>query len=270
MGSAGQFDRGGRRAWSSVNFITSHDGFTLADVTRYNERHNAANGENGADGHHSNFSDNCGVEGDTTDTKIRNRRAQRQRNMLATLFLSQGTPMILAGDEFANSQGGNNNAYAQDNAIGWLNWGEADQELIEFVSRLAHFRSQHPCLHQTRFLHAATRKGDGLPDVEWTDFNGESLQWRDPGLSNLCLTLRMAASDPEATHNDDTVYIVFNRDDEDTEVKLPALPSGRHWVRAVDTAATDIFAVCEVDPRSMTVARNSVVAAVAMADETSR
>ncbi len=270
LGSAGQFDRGGRRAWSSVNFITSHDGFTLADVTRYNERHNAANGENGADGHHSNFSDNCGVEGDTTDTKIRNRRAQRQRNMLATLFLSQGTPMILAGDEFANSQGGNNNAYAQDNAIGWLNWGEADQELIEFVSRLAHFRSQHPCLHQTRFLHAATRKGDGLPDVEWTDFNGESLQWRDPGLSNLCLTLRMAASDPEATHNDDTVYIVFNRDDEDTEVKLPALPSGRHWVRAVDTAATDIFAVCEVDPRSMTVARNSVVAAVAMADETSR
>lgn len=270
LGSAGLFDRDGRNAWTSINFLTSHDGFTLADVTRYNERHNEANGEHGADGHHNNLSDNCGVEGETDDPTIRDRRAKRQRNMLATLFLSQGTPMLLAGDEFSNSQKGNNNAYAQDNPIGWLNWGEADEDLIDFVSRIAQFRRDHPCLRQRHFLHGATRDTDGLPDVEWTDFNGEPMQWRDPGLSNLCLTLRGAATTSPAERCDDTLFIAFNRRASDAIVKLPPIAAGYHWLRAIDTAAADIFPFCEFDGSSMEVTGHSVVAAVAKPDEIAR
>jgi isoamylase len=270
LGSADRFERDGRGAWTSVNFVTSHDGFTLTDVTRYNERHNLANGEDGADGHHDNLSDNCGIEGDTPDPVIRARRALRQRNMLATLFLSQGTPMLLAGDEFGNSQGGNNNAYAQDNPIGWLNWDNADDDLVDFVSRLSRFRSQHPCLRQRRFLHGITRDADGLPDVEWSDFTGAALRWRDPGLSNLCLTLRISASTPEPAQSGDTVFVVFNRDAGEADVRLPKIRPGHHWIRAIDTAASDIFAVCEFDGSSMKVAGHSVVAAVAKPDETSR
>ncbi|MEP0944785.1 MAG: glycogen debranching protein GlgX [Rhizobiaceae bacterium] len=270
LGSADKFETGGRRAWTSVNFITSHDGFTLADVTRYNERHNQANGENGADGHHTNLSDNFGVEGETEDRQIRAQRALRQRNMLATLFLSQGTPMLLAGDEFSNSQKGNNNAYAQDNSIGWLNWGNTDEELIEFVSRLSDFRHRHPCLRQPHFLHATKRASDGLPDVEWSDFKGEALHWRDPGLSNLCLTLRMSDSNVEVEGHDDTVFVVFNRDGDEASVRLPNIRKGHHWVRAIDTAATDVFAVCEFDGESMVVAGHSVVAAVSQPDEVPR
>ena len=239
-------------------------------MTRYNERHNHANGENGADGHHTNLSDNFGVEGETEDREIRARRALRQRNMLATLFLSQGTPMLLAGDEFSNSQKGNNNAYAQDNAIGWLNWNDADEDLIEFVARLSDFRRRHPCLNQSQFLHSRIRQSDGLPDVEWSDFKGDALQWRDPGLSNLCLTLRMADGPIPHNSDDDTVFVVFNRDGDDANVRLPKIRKGHHWVRAIDTAATDVFAVCEFDGESMLVAGHSVVAAVSQPDESQR
>jgi glycogen operon protein len=282
LGSADKFERGGRRAWTSVNFITSHDGFTLADVTRYNERHNLDNGENGADGHHTNLSDNFGIEGETDDQRVRAQRALRQRNMLATLFLSQGTPMLLAGDEFSNSQRGNNNAYAQDNSIGWLNWDKADTDLVEFVSRLSEFRRRHPCLWQSRFLHGTERQRDGLPDVEWSDFKGDALHWRDPGLSNLCLTLRMSADidDGDEGNNShdndngegqgDTVFIVFNRDGDEASVRLPKIRKGHHWVRAIDTAATDVFAVCELDGEPMIVAGHSVVAAVSQPDEAPR
>ncbi|HMB48528.1 MAG TPA: glycogen debranching enzyme GlgX, partial [Afifellaceae bacterium] len=270
LGSAELFDRDGRRTWTSLHFITAHDGFTLADVTRYNEHHNKANGENNSDGHHSNFSDNCGVEGETDDPAIREHRAKRQRNMLATLFLSQGTPMLLAGDEFSNSQQGNNNAYCQDNPIGWLNWEDADEQMIDFVARLSKFRSDHPCLRQSRFLHGAKRDADGMPDVEWTDFKAQPLQWRDPGLSNFCVTLRGSAEMPVERQFEDTVFIAFNRGDREETVTLPALPEGRHWLRAVDTAASDIFAVCELDNSSMLVEGHAVVAAVSKPDESPR
>ncbi|MEK6216748.1 MAG: alpha-amylase family glycosyl hydrolase, partial [Boseongicola sp.] len=220
LGSADRFDKEGRRAWSSVNFLTSHDGFTLADVTRYNDRHNEANGEDNADGHQSNLSDNCGVEGETDDKMIRKRRARRQRNMLATLFLSQGTPMLLAGDEIANSQGGNNNAYCQDNPVGWIDWDKADRKLPDFVANLVAFRKAHSSLRQTRFLHGALRPKDGLPDVIWTDFSGAPLQWRDPGLSNFCLTLRNSAESPQSDNECDCVFLIFNRDDRPAEVAL--------------------------------------------------
>lgn len=178
--------------------------------------------------------------------------------------------MLLAGDEFSNSQAGNNNAYAQDNSIGWLDWENADVDMIEFVSRLARFRCDHPCLTQDRFLHGAIRESDGLPDVEWTDFAAGPLQWRDPGLSNFCLTVRGSADVPSERQTDDTVFIAFNRVEQERLVKLPAIPEGRHWVRAIDTSANDIFEVCECDNASMKVSGHSVVAAVAVLDESPR
>ncbi|MDA7427576.1 glycogen debranching protein GlgX [Primorskyibacter aestuariivivens] len=258
LGSADMFDRGGRRAWSSINFIASHDGFTLADVTRYNQRHNHANTEKNRDGHHSNFSDNCGVEGDTDDPAFRATRARRQRNMLATLFLSQGTPMLLAGDEIGNSQGGNNNAYCQDNEIGWINWDKADEALLSFVQRLSEFRQVHPSLRQSRFLHGGKRAADGLRDVEWRDFQGEPLEWRDPGLADLCVTLRGSSSAPEYEPQDDAVFLVFNRSPGEEKVVLPEPPVGQHWIRKIDTDRPDQDSQAETG--TVTVAGQSVVA----------
>ena len=263
LGSADKFDRVGRRSTSSVNFLASHDGFTLADTTRYVQRHNEANTEKNRDGHHANYSDNCGEEGATTDPDVQAMRLRRQRNMLATLFLSQGTPMLLAGDEFANSQAGNNNAYCQDNEIGWLNWDQGDTDLQAFVAALSGFRQAHPALRQTRFLHGARRPKDGLLDVEWTDFDGGLLHWRDPGLSNFCLTLRCSAETPGYEPDDDVVFIAFNRTAAALAVSFPQAPKGQHWRRGIDTGAVP-QGQAEVDERI--VAGPSVVAFVLRAD----
>ena len=243
---------------TSINFVAAHDGFTLADTTRYAGKHNAANLSNNQDGHHANFSDNFGVEGESGDSDIQARRHRRIRNMLATLFLSQGTPMLLAGDEFGNSQNGNNNAYCQDNEIGWVNWERADAGLLEFVEALSAFRRAHPSLRQTRFLHGALREGDGLPDVEWTDFTGGSLHWRDPGLSNFCLTVRCSAEAAQATS--DAVFMAFNRSGDAMDVTLPTANPGWHWVRGIDTSLAAQDANESVDAATALVAAHSVVA----------
>ena len=266
LGSADKFDHKGRRADSSINFLASHDGFTLADTTRYNHRHNEANTENNRDGHHSNYSDNAGVEGETDDPAIRLIRTRRQRNMLATLFLSQGTPMIPAGDEFANSQKGNNNAYCQDNPIGWIDWETADTELLAFVASLSTFRQNHLSVRQNRFLHGAARPKDGLPDVAWTDFAGEPLEWRDPGLANLCLLLRCSAEAPDYAPDSDIVFIVFNRAPEPGKVILPLPEPDHHWVRAIDTDANEQGAFCELEGPHTIVAGETVVAFVQKTD----
>jgi glycogen operon protein len=174
LGSAEQFDHSGRSATSSVNFITVHDGFTLADLVSYSHKHNEANGEENRDGKDENFSDNMGAEGDSGDATIEARRALRKRNMMATLILSQGTPMILAGDEIGNSQGGNNNVFAQDNPIGWVNWAHRDEAFFQFVRKLIRLRRQHPVLRQRLFLHSRPRKKDGLPDLFWLLPDGRS------------------------------------------------------------------------------------------------
>jgi isoamylase len=256
LGSASRFDRDGRRAGASVNYVAAHDGFTLADVTRYNERHNEANGDYNSDGHHANFSDNCGVEGDTDDTAIREKRALRQRNMLATLLLSQGTPMLLAGDELGNSQNGNNNAYCQDNPTSWIDWDDIDTELLDFTQRLSHFRRAHRSLWQSRFLHGAVREVDGRIDVEWRDFEGGKLNWRDPDLSRFCLLVRCSAESPPYAQNGDAVFMVFNGDKGQARVFLPETPEGAYWSRAVDTAKPDegerkADAVEDVAPQSV-------------------
>jgi isoamylase len=262
LGSADKFDRKGRHSDASVNFLASHDGFTLADTTSYVKRHNEANTENNRDGHGSNYSDNSGVEGETDIEEIRNVRTKRRRNMLATLFLSQGTPMLLGGDEFANSQQGNNNAYCQDNEIGWLNWDRADTDLQAFVASLSAFRQDYINVRQLRFLHGATRPQDGMADVIWTDFDGEPLEWRDPGLANFCLTLRSSAQAPKYEPDGAAVFIVFNRADEEGFVILPGAPTDQHWVRAIDTDNTELKAACEQVTGNAVVAAQSLVAFV--------
>lgn len=261
LGSAGEFDRGGRRAGASVNFLAAHDGFTVVDITRYNNRHNEANQEDNRDGHNANHSDNCGVEGPSSDPQIEARRNQRQRNMLATLFLSQGTPMLLAGDEFGHSQQGNNNAYCQDNETTWLDWEAADPEMTDFVAALARLRKDHPALRQSRFLHAAERPADGLPDVAWSGFDGHPLNWRDPGLSSLCVTLRGSAEAADHAQTDDAVFVVFNRAEAAAEVRLPAAPDGQAWARVLDTAQ-DTAPGVPVSGPDITVSGCSVVAMV--------
>lgn len=239
LGSAGEFDRGGRRAWSSVNFLAAHDGFTLADITRYSHRHNEANGEDNQDGHNANHSDNCGAEGPTDDPDIQALRNRRQRNMLATLFLSQGTPMLLAGDEIGNSQNGNNNAYCQDNEIAWLDWAQGDAAMTNFVATLSKLRKTHRVLRQSRFLHAERRAADGFPDVEWIDFQGHFLNWRDPGLSSLCLMLRASAEAPDDVDHDEAIFAIFNRADDAAPVCVPPAPTGFCWSVCLDTSTDD-------------------------------
>jgi glycogen operon protein len=239
LGSAGLFDGNGRRAWSSVNFVACHDGFTLADVTAYKDKHNQANGEDNHDGHGANYSDNCGVEGPTDDPEVLALRARRRRNLLATVFLSQGTPMLLAGDEIGNTQLGNNNAYCQDNPISWIDWSATDGALLEFARKLIALRQEHPCLRQPGFLHGETREADTLSDVAWQAFDGTAVAWRDPGLARFCLILRGSAEAADYDATEDALLIAFNGHAGGDAVVLPKAPAGQVWTRLLDTAAPD-------------------------------
>ena len=192
-GSALQFDHSGRPATSSVNLVSAHDGFTLADVVAYNEKHNEANGEGNRDGHNENYSDNMGVEGETADIGILSARARRRRNIMATLLLAQGTPMILAGDEVGHSQGGNNNAYCQDNETSWIDWDTADEAFHIFTRQMIAFRKAHPILRQKRFLHSRERVIDGKEDLFWRRADGKAMttaDWEDPNLKCVCVEMR--------------------------------------------------------------------------------
>ncbi len=229
LATAAKFDHSGRRASSSVNFVSAHDGFTLADTTRYSKKHNIANGEKNRDGHNGNYSANWGIEGETDNLDILRKRSSLQRSMLATVMMSQGTPMILAGDEFGNSQEGNNNAYCQDNETGWLNWADADTALADFTAQISAFRAAHPALRQTRFLHGATRASDGLADVEWINFGGGSVNWDDPGLGCFCMIVRGAAQTPEFAQTNDDVLLAFNRTDRAQQLTLPDRADGAAW-----------------------------------------
>ena len=261
-GSAGLFDHSGRHATSSVNLLTAHDGFTLMDVVSYTERHNEANGENNRDGHGENYSDNFGVEGPTADAEIVEKRAQRRRNMMATLLLSQGTPMILAGDELGNSQNGNNNAYAQDNDTTWIDWEAADEAFLAFTRWLISFRKAHPILRQKRFLHSIPRKVDGVTDLFWWRPDGAEMtlaDWTNGHMTVLCAEFRMASGTPKYAQREEAIYLAFNSGDA-TALTLPKLPDGFCWVRHVDTASPDLGA--ERVGTTIQMAANSVIALV--------
>ena len=176
-GSSDLYARSGRKPYASINFVTAHDGFTLQDLVSYNSKHNEANGEDNRDGTDNNRSWNCGVEGPTDDPEVNKLRAQQKRNLLATLLLSQGVPMMLAGDEIGHTQNGNNNAYCQDNEISWISWDpeHMDKELLGFVQQLIALRKDHPVFRRRNFFQGRKIKGADIKDIVWLDPDGKEM-----------------------------------------------------------------------------------------------
>ncbi len=256
--SADIFNRRGRRTWAGVNFITAHDGFTLHDLVSYNHKHNEANGEDSRDGSDNNNSWNCGVEGETDDEEILALRRRRMRNFLATLLLSQGTPMLLAGDEMAHTQRGNNNVYCQDNEISWLNWEGIDenrQAQIDFVSRLLKLRHEHIVFHRDRFFHGEIILGTEVKDVIWLHPSGREMareDWLDFEARSLAIRLSGEAGIIHLTQTgeqetDDTFLLLVNAGHEDVVFVLPNDHTG-NWEALVDTTAEDGLAVGGLHP----------------------
>jgi glycogen operon protein len=237
-GSSDLFDRRHRRPSASINFVAAHDGFTTRDVVSYNEKHNEANREDNRDGHNENCSNNWGVEGPTDDPEILQVRARVQRALIATVLLSYGTPMLLAGDEFGNSQAGNNNAYCQDNQVSWLDWEQADAPegvaLTRFVARVAACRRHHASLRSTRYMNAHQEVAPGVPGVTWFDVDGHPMTegaWNDP--QGRALGLRRAAATPDGL---DVTLTLMNGSGGDV---VFALPRDMAWRMLVDSTRPD-------------------------------
>lgn len=244
--SADLFNEYGRKPWSSVNFITAHDGFTLNDMVTYEERHNEDNGEDNKDGHSDNRSWNCGVEGPTDDSEINNLRERQIRNMMATLLLSQGTPMILAGDEFGRTQQGNNNAYCQDNEISWLNWDIKGKghSLIAFVKRLTEMRHKYSILRRSRFLTGEQDTELNVRDLVWIDADGTEMQqddWENDQAKcfGMLIDGRSRPTGLLQEGKEITVLIIFNAYHDVVQFKLPECPGGNKWLRLIDTNLPD-------------------------------
>jgi isoamylase len=246
--SADLFAKRGRRPWASVNFVTAHDGFTLNDLVSYDEKHNEANGEANHDGHANNLSANYGVEGPTDDPAILDLRFRQMRNMLATLLFSQGTPMLLAGDELGRTQHGNNNAYAQDNEISWLDWdrvGENGRALCEFTRRLLALRATKPVLRRRRFLTGAYNEELDVKDVTWLTPTGEEMtpaQWNDPLACALGVLLdgRAQPTGIRRRGRDLTMLLILNAHHDVVKFKLNAVVGGSCWMLLVDTSRPEI------------------------------
>lgn len=230
LGSSDVFADSGRRPWASINLITAHDGFTLADVVSYETRHNEANGEHNLDGHAHNFSSNYGIEGESNAEAINAVRRKQRLNMLATLFSSQGTPMLLAGDEFGNSQHGNNNAYAQDNETGWIDWSrlDADRQFQGAVRTIILMRKQISLLRQQNFLHGRPATQAGRFDIEWLRPDGLPLQAEDwPGGGAIGLFL---ASTHDVSNNSvHAAAIILNPSDDAISFVLPKYDDHLRW-----------------------------------------
>jgi isoamylase len=240
--SADLFDRRGRKPWASVNFITAHDGFTLNDLVSYDEKHNEANGEDGRDGSSNNHSWNHGVEGPTDDSAVVALRERQKRNMLATLLFSQGTPMILAGDEFGRTQDGNNNAYCQDNEVSWVDWRDTERRrsLIRFVKRLTRLRQRYAVLRQSRFLTGQWNEFLGLKDATWLAPAGAEMteaDWQDGNARCVSLLLdgRAQTSGIRRRGSEATVLLTLNAHHDLVETLLPKVKGGRDWKRLIDT-----------------------------------
>jgi isoamylase len=241
-GSADLFDHLGRKPYASVNFITAHDGFTLHDLVAYNERHNEANGENNQDGHSHNRSWNCGAEGPSNDEAVNVLRRRQMRNLLATLLLSQGTPMLLAGDEFARTQRGNNNAYCQDNDISWLDWSLADKNYaqVNFVRALTHLRAKYPILRRSRFLSAKVNEAIGLKEITWINASGAEMEddhWTDTRMQcfGVLLDGRAQPTGLKQRGVDATLLLVLNAHHDVVNFTLPGHAGDERWILLVDT-----------------------------------
>lgn len=245
-GSSDLYQDDGRTPQASVNFVTAHDGFTLRDLVSYNQKHNEANGEQNRDGHSHNISYNFGVEGPTDDAAVHAERAKQQRNFLATLLLSQGVPMICGGDEMGRTQGGNNNAYAQDNEISWVNWelSPQDRELLQFTRQVARLRREHPVFRRRHFLRGEHVRGSELEDITWLRPDGSEMSdrdWHGAGVHALGLRLggdAMREWDEQGSRIvDDTFLLLLNADGEPVSFTLPGAAEQVVWGRVLDTAA---------------------------------
>jgi isoamylase len=241
-GSSDLYEDDTRHPKASINFITAHDGFTLADLVAYNDKHNEANGEDNRDGTDDNRSWNCGVEGPTDDADVLVCRARRHRNLLATLVLSQGVPMLLGGDEFGRSQHGNNNAYCQDNEISWFRWDEVDEDLLAFTRRLIALRQQHPVFRRRRWFQGRPLRGEDITDVAWLRPDGTPMDdedWHDSLARSLQVFLNgngIATPDPRGNRIvDDSFLLLFNADPDPAVFTLPAEHLGRGWRVVLDS-----------------------------------
>jgi isoamylase len=243
-GSSDLYQGDGRHPFASINFITAHDGFTLNDLVSYHDKHNEANQEGNQDGHDDNRSWNCGVEGPTDDPEVNALRDRQMRNFLATLFLSQGTPMLLGGDEIARTQHGNNNAWCQDNEISWYDWNlnEREEALLAFTKRVIRLRQEHPVFRRRQFLEGRELEGSGLPDVWWFRTDGHRMTQRDWDTGPLVLGMflngeEIAAPDEQGQPVvDDSFLVLFNGGQPDVEFSLPNRRFGERWELELDTA----------------------------------
>jgi glycogen operon protein len=248
-GSSDLYQHDGRRPYASINFITAHDGFTLNDLVSYNHKHNEANGEDNRDGADDNRSWNCGVEGPTDDPEVNELRARQRRNLLASLLLSQGVPMLLGGDEIGRTQGGNNNAYCQDNEISWVDWtlAESHAELAAFTAAVSEFRRAHPVFRRRRFFAGRTRQGDELRDIVWFSATGTEMadqDWAAP-VGRCVMVFLNGQGIPDLDMRgepvtDSSFLLGFNADPEDVNMVLPGRAYGERWAVVLDTATGEV------------------------------
>src|SRR5580704_17975545 len=242
-GSSDLYESGGRKPYASINFLTAHDGFTLNDLVSYNDRHNEKNGKENRDGESNNRSWNCGVEGPAGDCKAVNvLRARQKRNFIATLFLSLGVPMLLAGDEFGRTQHGNNNAYCQDNETSWLDWQNIDEKLLAFTHQIIKFRKEHPLFRRRKWFEGRAIRGSDVNDLAWFRPDGEQMSDEDWG-AGFAKSLGVFLNGDEIPNVDaagrrvldESFYLIFNAHWEPVEFVLPPEIWGQSWSRVLDT-----------------------------------
>lgn len=241
-GSSDLYQNDGRKPYASINFVTAHDGFTLRDTVTYEQKHNDANQEGGNDGHNHNITWNCGAEGETDDPAINALRRQQQRNFLATLLLGQGTPMLLGGDEIGRTQGGNNNAYCQDNEISWYDWANLDEDLLAFTKKVIGLRKSHPALHRRKFFSGRTIRGEDVRDIVWLRFDGAELSdedWNNPQTQSMGIFLDGNGLDDVDERGepllDDHLLLLLNASHVDLPFRLPDLAGCQEWDLQLDT-----------------------------------
>jgi glycogen operon protein len=272
-GSADLYESSGRRPAASINFVTAHDGFTLRDLVSYNDKHNEANLDNNTDGESNNRSWNCGVEGETDDPGVLALRGRQRRNFLATLFLSQGVPMLLHGDEIGRTQRGNNNGYCQDNELTWMDWTAVDADLLEFTRRVSALRHEHPVFRRRRFFDGrpVRRRGqDTLPDIQWFAPDGTEMteeDWESGFGRSIAVYLNgggIPSTDARGERvTDDSFYLCFSAHDEPIEFTVPGPEYAQSWQVEIDTmeppkddgVSVAPGAVISVGPRALVVLR---------------
>ena len=245
-GSSDLYEANGRAPYASINFVTAHDGFTLRDLVSYNEKHNEANGEGNQDGESHNRSWNSGAEGETTDPAVLQLRARQQRNMLSTLLLSQGVPMVAHGDELGRTQRGNNNVYCQDNEISWVHWDDVDEDLLAFTRTLLELRAGHPVFRRRRFF-TGEKAANGLPDIGWLRSDGTEMDredWSSASLRPLTVFLNgHGITEPGLRGEnivDDSFLLLLNPGHEDAVITLPGGPFGEEWQPVLDTGDASV------------------------------